>query len=114
VTVSDPGPDGAPRIVTLLYRGGKVRIDQFDGQLEPGFIKNASGHGAVWTEVSGRTALWFADAHPIMYVDRTNLQHLETERMSGPALVWEVGAVTYRLEGIASQAEAITIAESVA
>jgi hypothetical protein len=109
VTLADPTPDGAPRVVTLLYRGGTVRLDQFDGRLEPVFYKTGNPE---WTQLGGRPALWFAAPHPVSYIDRTGVEQLATARLAGPCLVWESGGVTYRLEGIAGIAEAVRIAGS--
>ena len=110
VIVADPDPGGSPRLVTLVYRGGGVRLDQFDGGLDPGFLKSASD--AEWTQVAAGTALWLPTSHPVTYVDRGGVAHTEAARLAGPTLVWSAGAVTYRLEGVATLAEARTIAAS--
>ncbi|NUT31976.1 MAG: RNA polymerase sigma factor [Hamadaea sp.] len=114
VIVADPGPDGAPRIVTLLYQGGRIRLDQFDGGLEPMFTKTTAGStGADWLTAGGRSMLWLRDPHPIEYVDRWGDTREEATRLAGPTLIWEVGEVTYRLEGVTSAEEAMQIALSV-
>jgi hypothetical protein len=112
VQLADPGPDGAPRVVSLLYRGGAVRLDEFDGGLEPGFEKKVYGD-AEWVQVGPMTGLWFAAPHELVYVDRQGLYHTETARLAGPTLVWSDGRVTYRLEGVPELAEAVAIAASV-
>lgn len=110
VTVADPAPDGAPRVVSLSFRDGAVRLDQFDGQLDPAFTKQAGG--AEWVEVDGRSALWFPGPHPVTYQDRTGMERVETARLSGPTLVWMDDTVTFRLEGVSSRDEAVEIAAS--
>ncbi len=110
VTVADPDPDGAPRVVTLTYRGGAIRLDQFDGNLESGFLKSAPD--ARWTEVAGQTAVWLPAPHPVTYVDRSGVQRTEGARLAGPTLVWADRSVTYRLEGLRSLEQARTVAES--
>jgi hypothetical protein len=110
VVLADPAPDGAPRVVSLLYRGGTIRLDQFDGELDPLFIKTASGPDTEWLKVNGRTALWFPSPHALTYIDRHGVHHEEAARRAAPTLVWAEGSVTYRLEGAPGAAEAVAIA----
>jgi hypothetical protein len=110
VTVADPGPDGAPRVVSLVYRGGTVRLDQFDGRLQPHFFKTADAVDRV--QVGTEPALWFDRPHPVSYIDRSGVEQAATARLAGPTLVWQRDAVTYRLEGVPTVAEAIGLAES--
>ncbi|GAA1770364.1 sigma-70 family RNA polymerase sigma factor [Luedemannella helvata] len=111
VEVADPGPDGSPRVVSLIYRGGAARVDQFDGVLDGAFAKSAPD--AEWTDVGGNTAMWLPSRHPLTYVDRDLRRHTESARLAGPTLIWQVGMVTYRLEGVASLDEARAVAGSV-
>ncbi|WP_290866601.1 RNA polymerase sigma factor [Hamadaea sp.] len=106
VELADPGPDGHPRVVTLVYSG--VRLDEFDGQLDLAFSKTADG-----VEWVGADMIWVSKPHPIVYVDRWGRSHQETARLSGPCLVWQRGSVTYRLEGVPTIDEALRIARSV-
>jgi hypothetical protein len=110
VEVADPGPDGAPRVVTMSYRGGTVRVDQFDGTMEAHFLKSAPD--ARFVQVKGDFAVWLPGPHPLVYVDRTGQQQTAGARLAGPTLIWTDGAVTCRVEGVADLAEAIAIAES--
>jgi hypothetical protein len=111
VEVADPGPDGAPRVVSLFYRGGAVRLDAFDGDLDIGFLKT-SGDEADWRYVNGGTALYFTKPHAVAYVDRTGRTHRETARLAGPTLIWADGHLTYRLEGPYPVDEALAVANS--
>jgi hypothetical protein len=111
VLLADPGPDGAPRVVSLLYAGG-VRLDEFDGRFEPGFEKSVAGPQTEWFEVAGRPALWLPDPHPLVYIDRQGVRHTETNRLAAASLIWTDGTVSYRLEGVPSAAEALAIAGS--
>ena len=73
VLVADPDGTGTYRVVTLLYRGGALRIDAFDGRLDPVFQKQAAGPGVEWVQVDGwlrrldrrpaRTGLRGSDGH---------------------------------------------------
>ena len=99
------------RVVSLVYKG--IRLDQFDGTLDPAFAKSIPDPNAVeWTEVDGASALWLRGPHGIVYVDRAGVRRTESSRTAGATLVWQRGAVTVRLEGAATMADAITIAES--
>lgn len=110
VELGDPDPSGAPRVVTLVYRGGTLRLDEVDGGISPYFFKTAPE--AEETDVAGAQALWLPEPHPISYVDRTGAERTETARLAGPTLIWSNGLVTYRLEGLATLTEARTVAAS--
>jgi hypothetical protein len=111
VQLADPTPDGAPRVVSLLYQGGTVRLDEFDGQWDVTFSKGDPDRDARWVSVHDQFAIWFPTPHPMAYVDREGTHQLA--RTAGPTLIWQNGETTYRLEGIPSLDEAIRVAESV-
>jgi hypothetical protein len=113
VLVSDPDATGAPRVVSLLYRGGTVRLDELDGTLAPFFAKKLDVGGVVWTDVQGRPALWIPAPHTVVYVDRNGVERSETARLAGATLIWQRAAVTYRLEGHLTLDEALAIARSI-
>jgi hypothetical protein len=100
VQLADPDPDGAPRVVSLLYRGGTVRIDEFDGRLDMAFLKGQLADDVRWVELGPDTGLWFPRPHAVEYLDRNGTPHEETARLAGPTLVWDSGTVTYRIEGL--------------
>jgi RNA polymerase sigma factor (sigma-70 family) len=110
VELADPTATGAPRVVTLIYRGGAVRLDEFDGRADPSFNKSVAD--VVWLDVAGAPALWLPTPHAVEYVDRTGVSHVETARLSGPTLLWTVGLVAYRLEGVDSLPDALAVADS--
>ena len=60
--------------------------------------------------------MWFAEPHPIAYIDSAGVEHTEQARMAGPCLVWQrtIGGrmVTVRLEGQLTMDRAISIAKS--
>jgi hypothetical protein len=112
VQLADPDSTGAPRVVTLLYRNGTIRLDQFDGRLEPYFAKQVRGAGLVWMEVGDGPAVWVAEPHPVTYIDRDNVRQVATARLAGSTLIWENSAGSYRLEGAKTVEEAVAIAAS--
>jgi len=112
VELADPDPAGAPRVVTLTYQGGRVRFDQFDGELSIVYLKTAPD--AQWVTVGADTGIWLPGPHPVTYVDRTGAERTSTARRAGPTLVWQSGPVSYRLEGFATLDEALKAARSIA
>jgi hypothetical protein len=113
VQLADPGPDGAPRVVSLSYGRGSIRLDEFDGQLDPSFLKTQSGPDVQWVQVRDGIGMWFPAPHAVEYIDRQGVLHEETSRLAGPTLIWTAGTVTYRLEGFATLDTAIEVALSV-
>ncbi|MEV1145172.1 hypothetical protein, partial [Micromonospora sp. NPDC049799] len=112
VLVADPDGTGTYRVATLLYRGGTLRVDAFDGRLDPVFQKQASGPGIDWVEFDGDVAVWIGGPHPVSYVDRTGTVRVETARLAASTLIWQEGGVSYRLEGQVTKPEATEIARS--
>ncbi|GLW33170.1 hypothetical protein [Actinoplanes regularis] len=110
VLLLDPDRNGAPRVVSLVYRGGTVHFDQFDGTLEPAFMKTAPN--AEWVTL-GDGAVWLSTSHPVTYVGRDGVARTETARLAGPTLIWSIGPVSYRLEGLPTLEEALVVARSV-
>ncbi|MET8279996.1 hypothetical protein [Micromonospora sp. NPDC005174] len=112
VSIADPDGTGAYRVATLLYDGGSLRLDAFDGRLDLAFHKRTSRAGTEWTQVDGDFAIWVDGPHVLSYVDRSGQIRQETARLAAPTLIWEQGGVTYRLEGARTRAAAVAIAES--
>ncbi|WP_405432412.1 hypothetical protein [Micromonospora sp. NBC_00617] len=110
--VADPDGAGACRVATLLYDGGRLRLDAFDGRLDLIFHKRTNRPEVTWTQVKGNFAIWVDGPHVVSYVDRSGLVRKETARLSASTLIWEEADVTYRLEGELSEAEALAIARS--
>ncbi|TDC83650.1 hypothetical protein E1193_08245 [Micromonospora sp. KC606] len=112
VLVADPDSNGSHRVATLLYRGGALRLDAFDGRLDPVFFKQAGGPGTEWVQVGERQAIWIGGPHPVSYVDRDGVVRVESARLAAPTLVWDDAGVSYRLEGQLTMAEAVEVAAS--
>ena len=107
VTIADQA-----RVVTFVFRHGRVRLDQCDGTIDPIFLKQAPD--AQWVEVGADTGLWLAAPHEVTYVDRDGVERTVTARLAGPTLIWSHGLVTYRLEGLPTLDEALKVARSLA
>ncbi len=106
------------RVVSMDWSSspGPLHLDQFDGEISWVFVKQAREQ-LTFTVVAGQDAVWFAEPHPIAYIDSAGVEHTEQARMAGPCLVWQrtIGGrmVTVRLEGQLTIDRAISIAESV-
>jgi hypothetical protein len=107
VLTADPDAAGAPRVVTLVYRGGTIRLDEFDGAAWA-FLKTNTGGELL--EIGSGSGVWLPRPHAVTYLDRRGVEHTETARLATPTLIWIDGEVTYRLEGLSSREEARAIA----
>lgn len=102
-----PDPLGPPdavdvsadhRLLSLGWslEAGLVRLDEFD---RPHFVKSVAASPERIDLGGGAIALWFADPHGLLTVDKDGRERPDA-RPAGPTLVWEVGGVTLRLEGL--------------
>jgi hypothetical protein len=113
VTVSDGG-----RVATLVYDRtpyGQVRLDEFDGHLDPVYFQKFVQVGNV-TEVrlNGTEGLWVAGPQEIVYVRRDGMIAAASARLTtGSTLIWGTPRVALRLEGGFSEAAALAVAASV-
>ncbi|MEU5671440.1 hypothetical protein ACGF3C_27810 [Micromonospora sp. NPDC047762] len=112
VLVADPDATGRYRVATLLYDGGALRVDAFDGHLDLAFHKEITPPGANWVQVNGDFAVWVDGPHVLSYVDRAGGIRRETARLAASTLIWQDNDVSYRLEGALTKAEAIEVARS--
>ncbi|MEH1029346.1 hypothetical protein V6W11_16530 [Micromonospora profundi] len=112
VLVADPDGAGGYRVATLLYDGGALRVDAFDGRLDVAFHKRVSGPIVEWTQVHGDFAVWVDGPHTLAYVDRAGTVRMSTARLAASTLIWQDRGVSYRIEGDLTRAEAVGIAES--
>ncbi len=103
-------PDRA--VVSMSWRtaDGTLRLDQFDGALEPLFWK--ASLDAELVSAGGVDALWFATPHDVVVLTDGGTRRYPP-RLAAATLIWVRGEVTMRLEGDLTQEEAIRIATSV-
>jgi hypothetical protein len=102
------------RVVSMAFGSahGQVRVDQFDGGLDPMFTKFTNADDMHRVFVQGVPGVWVDRPHPVFYTDETGRMREETARLSGSSLIWEKDGITYRVEGDLTQAQAVDIAES--
>jgi hypothetical protein len=90
-------------------------LTQWHGEQLP-FAQKQVGPGSqtVGVQVRGATGLWITGArHEIIYRDPATDQIVaKSRRLAGNVLIWEVGDVTYRLEGAKTVADARAVARN--
>jgi hypothetical protein len=112
VTVSDGG-----RVATLTYDRtpyGQVRLDEFDGHLDPVYFEKFVQVGSA-TEVrlNGTKGLWVTGPQEIVYVRSDGMIVQASARLTtGSTLIWGAPRVVLRLEGGFSKAAALAVAAS--
>jgi hypothetical protein len=89
-------------------------ISEYAGSAKPYFVKYIDQHIPLsQVIVAGRwPGLYFPGAQEVYVRDPGGNIHSEQPRLSAPSLVWERGAVTYRLEAKISRLRALAIAAS--
>ncbi|MDN5855293.1 MAG: hypothetical protein L0K86_21105, partial [Actinomycetia bacterium] len=92
--------------------GGTVRLDEFNGALEPLFIKKIYSDASV-AEVRGNIALWLDEPHEVVVLDSGGSTYETPPRLAGTTLIWQRGVTTLRLEGSLGRQRALEIARSV-
>ena len=113
VTVSDGG-----RVATLVYDRtpyGQVRLDEFDGHLDPVYFEKFVQFANVTkVRVNGTEGLWVTGPQEIVYVRSDGMIVQASARLTaGSTLIWGTPRVALRLEGGFSKAAALAIAASV-
>lgn len=112
VVVSDGG-----RVLSLTYKDtpyGEVRIDEFDGHLEPAlFQKMLHGNNFAEVDVRGANGLWIEGPHGLIYIRKDGQAESTSARLTtGNTLIWDTGKVVIRLEGVLTRDQALAIATS--
>lgn len=91
------------RFVTLHF--GNLRLDQFDGTIDPAIGKLIHGQGVEL--IDGK--VWVPYPHRVFYIDRDGQWHHEDPHGAGQTLIWQRGQVTMRLEGDLTKEKALEI-----
>jgi len=82
-----PGRRRLAAVVSLIFRGGAVRVDEYAGTFELSFVK--MGGDISYVTVHGEAAIWLAEPHALTYVDSTGVVRTATTRLAGPTLLWQ-------------------------
>ncbi|MGH3647980.1 MAG: hypothetical protein ACRDTM_12495 [Micromonosporaceae bacterium] len=101
------------RVLSMTWHLGAdvIRLDEFDGQLDPAFMKSV--HGSVeFVSVGEVTALWIPRPHHVVVLDPDGGERRIEARLAGKTLIWQYGDVTLRLEGELTRDRAVAIADS--
>ncbi|MGW2155165.1 hypothetical protein [Nonomuraea sp. NPDC001699] len=104
-TIADQG-----RVVSMFWPDG-VRLDQFQGGVDPFFFKQLGPPWPDYVQVAGTSAWWIPGEHPLGYIRRQDGTEVPL-RQAAPTLVWQRDTLTYRLEGAGTKERAVKIAES--
>ncbi len=94
---------------------GYVLISRFPGDLDEDWIrKRLYENGTLEvTAVRDEVAYWISGEHGFLYIGADGRPAEDTLRLSGSALLWTRGGITYRLESTSrSLAESVALAES--
>lgn len=97
-------------IPALTFDLSGVLLTEFRGEATP-YVQKFAGPGTDIepTSVNGSLGYWLAgERHRVVFRDR--LGRVLESRAAGNVLLWEQGAVTLRLEGAPTKAEALRIA----
>ncbi|MEU3605939.1 hypothetical protein AB0E83_10845 [Streptomyces sp. NPDC035033] len=110
----------APRaVVGVCWRsaeGAVVRLDEFPGELDPGFVKETRVQPEPVVLADGTAAYWFAEPHRLTFpLVSADGRWSHEARAAGPTLLWvrPSSGLTLRLEGIPDRTEALRVASSV-
>lgn len=117
-----PQPLGAPdevsvssdaMVITMSWSqsAGTIRLDQFEGTLEPRLVKQTPGVEFVQLD-DGSAAVWFPEPHRLLRLTEDG-ERPELSRAAAPTLLWQEGEITLRLEGLSKQ-RSVEVAEAVA
>ncbi|MGN9846273.1 hypothetical protein ACTMTI_49985 [Nonomuraea sp. H19] len=98
------------RVVSMFWPDG-IRLDQFDGGVDPYFFKKVGPPHPDYVDVGPYQAWWLPGAHPLGYIKRQDGTQVPL-RQAGPTLIWQQDTLTFRLEGVKTKEEAVRIAGS--
>ena len=119
---STPPPGGA---ITTVYEASRdlpevgnsgigLLLTEFRGSPDQDYFKKLFylEEPIEFVTVEGQNGVWIGNVHELQYFDQDGDLQVEDARLSSPALIWESGGVTYRLESNLTKAEAIAYANT--
>ena len=105
------------RVVSLGYRPTAdrpaIRLDVFDGTLDPLFQKYLRIEQASEVDVGGVPGWFIPRPHEIVQLDPDGNVRPESARLAAPTLIWHRAGTTYRLEAALPRDRLTTIAGSI-
>ena len=108
----------ATGVVSFVYDPGDrptILLTQFEGRVEEPLFQKILPAGATVTpaSVAGRPGLWLdGPVHQVGYILPDGERDMQELRLAGPTLLWTNDTVTYRIEGVATRAAAVALAEN--
>lgn len=104
-----------PGLATASTTRVAILVTEIQGSTDKGLFGKMIGEGTTFTEVTvnGGPGYWIAGRpHAFFFTDRSGAFHTEDMRLATNTLVWQQGSVTLRIEGAATEAQALQIAAS--
>lgn len=91
-----------------------ISITVFRGDLEPALFKQLPDDTKMELAiVNGEAGIWISgEPHTVFFLDQDGRAQEARGRLTGNSLLWEMGALTLRIEGVATLERALEIAES--
>jgi hypothetical protein len=105
----------SPSLPNAEHRGIALLVTEFRGSTSPELVQKFVGPGTTVTAVTigGASGFWISGVpHEVAYQLPDGSIAPDSLRVAGPTLILQRGAITVRIEGAASEAEAMTIARS--
>jgi hypothetical protein len=103
-------------MVSLVYGSRekpRLLFTEFRAEVHEAIFKKVAPDTAIEPVViAGRQGYWLQGAHFFAYFDSDGDMQSEQVRLAGNTLLWEHGALTMRLEGRLTKAQALEIARS--
>lgn len=125
VFLKDPPPLGSEVSLAYAPRTGLpptketslgLLLMEFRGDINPGFFGKLTGAGTTVevVDVNGSRGYWISgEPHEFYYGKGTGDINVETLRLAGNTLLWEVNGVTLRIESALTKEQALAIARTV-
>jgi hypothetical protein len=98
------GVEASSGFVAIGWSSG-VRLEQFRAEVSPLYVKKYYTSLQRVPEING---YWFDTPHELVLEDPAGGER--RVRVAGPTLVWVLGGVTFRLEGVSDQERAVQLA----
>lgn len=108
------------RRATLLFGSelpeDALMVTVFRGDLEPAIFKQLPDDTRMeLVTINGEAGIWISgEPHAVQFIDEDGRFQEASGRLAGNSLLWEIGVLTLRIEGLSSLERAVEIANSFA